>query len=116
MKNTCICFIITMLSSFAGFSFAGEAPRDPFVSLGDKMELTQKPEESIHLPYPLVLKGTLCSKDSPAAIINGEILKEGQNWRDFSIVKIEKSKVSLEWQGKRFEIFLDSDKKEDRNK
>lgn len=87
------------------FTYAEEI-RDPFVSLGDKIESAQKLEGVLHLPYPIVLKGTLYSKNKLVAIINNNIIQEGQKWQDFYVEKIERGKVILEWRGKKFEIFL----------
>jgi len=91
--------------------------RDPFVSLGDKMGLTlQSKEEKVRLPYPVVLKGTLCSKNTFVAIVNDDIIKTGQKWREFYVEKIEKNMVILEWKGKRFKVILSPEEKKSHQK
>jgi len=100
-----ILMAIIAFLSFAYFACAQDL-RDPFVSLGDKMEAAQKSEGTFRLPYPIILKGTLCSQNKVAAIINNDIIKEGQKWQDFYVAKIEKGKVILEWRDKKFEITL----------
>ena len=83
------------------------AERDPFVSLGEVMQA--KEEEVINLPYPVILKGTLRLGNNLVAIVNDDIIKEGQKWKEFYVVKIERAKVILEWKNKNFEIVVSQD-------
>lgn len=109
-KFVLILLLIILLISFVQYFVArfiyAEEIRDPFVSLGDKIEAADKLGGVLHLPYPIVLKGTLYSKNKLVAIINNNIIQEGQKWQDFYVAKIEKGKVTLEWRGKKIEIFL----------
>ena len=95
----CLMIIIN-LSSLAIL----EAQRDPFVSLGELMQA--KEQEIVNLPYPITLKGTLRLGNNLVAIVNDDIIKEGQRWKEFYVVKIERAKVILEWKHKQFEIVL----------
>jgi len=96
----------------SGISQAEEI-RDPFVSLGDKLEITQKKEEVIQLPFPVVLKGTMFTKNNFVAVVNDDIIKQGEKWKDFYVAKIEPGKVVLEWKNKKFEIGLSPKKQEE---
>lgn len=110
MKKNISFKIFLAIISFISFTYAQEPePRDPFVSLGDKMGLTPEAQEEVRLPYSVVLKGTLCSKNIFVAIVNDDIIKQGQKWRDFYVAKIERNKIVLEWEGKKFEIGLSSE-------
>jgi len=107
-------FLFFLLVISAGYA---EQFRDPFVSLGDKMGLTpQGKEEKIRLPYPVILKGTLCLKDTFVAIVNDDIIKPGQKWREFYVEKVGKNMVILEWKGKRFQVILNPEKKKSHQK
>jgi len=74
--------------------------RDPFVSLKDKAE-AEKEKEKVKLPYPIKLEGVMCGETTSLAILNGEIVKEGEQWREFKIEKIEKDRVILKWGDKK---------------
>ncbi len=109
MKRSIFLNIFLLMIISAGYA---EKFRDPFVSLGDKMGLTpQSKEEKIRLPYPVVLKGTLRSKNTFVAIVNDDIIKQGQRWREFYVEKIEKNMVILEWKGKKFKVILNLEEK-----
>ena len=81
--------------------------RDPFVSIGDKMSLNKGAIEAVHLPYPVVVSGTMCSKGVKLVVINGDIVREGGKWRDFIISRIERDKIILKWRGKKFQVKAD---------
>lgn len=84
-------------------------PRDPFLSLGDKIRLSQEANDISTLPYPIVLNGIIWTENLPMAILNNEIVQEGEVWRDFKVEKIEKNKVILSQRGSQFEIPLVSE-------
>lgn len=93
----------------SGILFAQQQEqRDPFLSLGDKIKLSQKPEQEDTpvLPYPIVVNGIIWTEKSPVAIINNDIVQEGSDWRDFKVDKIEKDKVILKRRESEFEIPL----------
>ena len=100
-----LLILLTIIAVNFAFAQEGEG-RDPFVSLGDKILAAQSLGGTLLLPYPIVLKGTLYSKNNLVAIINDDIIRQGQRWKDFYVVKIERAKVTLEWRGKEFEVFL----------
>jgi hypothetical protein len=110
-KNT--LFIVSLMI-IINLSFLAilEAERDPFVSLGEIMQAQEA--EIVNLPYAITLKGTLRLGNTLVAIVNDDIIKEGQRWKEFYVAKIERAKVILEWKHKKFEIVVggQADKKE----
>lgn len=84
----------------------GEKQRDPFLSLGDNLKLSQKQEDFSVLPYPVILNGIIWAENLPVAIINNEIVQEKEMWRDFKVEKIAKDKVILKRGESQFEIPL----------
>ncbi len=97
-------FIIIRINS--GLFAQERKPRDPFVSLGDKIRLSQEANDISTLPYPIVLNGIIWTENLPIAILNNEIVQEGETWRDFKVEKIEKNKVILSRGDSKFEIPL----------
>ncbi len=95
------CIIIN-IKSFA------QKRRDPFVSLKDRTQVERNGR--VKLPYPIKLEGIMCSKEAALAILNGEIVKEGEKWREFKIEKIEKDRVILSWGDKKITIFSTPEK------
>lgn len=83
-----------------------EKLRDPFLSLGDKIRLAQEAKDISVLPYPIVINGIIWTKNLPIAIINNDIVQQGEVWRDFKVEKIEKDKVILSRGSIQFEIPL----------
>jgi hypothetical protein len=105
-----------LLAYSTGYAQDDLVLRDPFASLGDKISVGALLDQAVLLPYPIVLKATLCSKDKVLAVLNDEIVKEGDRWNDFYVAKIEKEKVILEWKDKKFQILLDPLKNQDKEK
>ena len=97
-----VLFFYSIIINSGGAYAQGK--RDPFVSIGDKMLLNKGAIEVVHLPYPVIISGTMCSKGVRLAVINGDIVREGGKWRDFIISKIERNKVILKWRGKKFQV------------
>lgn len=109
-----LIFLLTLCAVCFCFAETQEI-RDPFVSISDKMIPPNRgDQESVQLPSPMILKGTLCSKNGLVAIINDDIVKEGQKWHDFYVIKIEKEKVFLEWRGKKFELRMNAEERKDK--
>ena len=102
--------VVLMLVILISQARSNEDLRDPFVSLGDKLALAQGPAEAVQLPYPVILKGTLCAKNIYAAIVNNDMIRQGEKWQDFYVVKIENGLVILEWRDKKFEIRMKPEK------
>jgi hypothetical protein len=89
--------------------------RDPFLSLGDKIRLSQETKDISILPYPIILNGIIWTKNSPIAIINDEIVQEGEVWRDFKVEEIQKNKVILSKGDSKFEIPLVTEEEKEEN-
>lgn len=84
----------------------GEKLRDPFLSLGDKIRLAQEVKDVYALPYPIVINGIIWTEHLPVAIINNDIVQQGEAWGDFKVEKIEKDRVILSRGSIQFEIPL----------
>lgn len=125
-KNHKITFLLLYLIIFIiiiaihADSFAQEIKRrDPFLSLGDKIRLSQQIKDITTLPYPIILNGIIWTEQLPVAVINDEIVQKGQIWRDFKVEEIQKKKVILSRGESKFEIPLlreDEDQKNEAKK
>lgn len=115
-KKLFLIMAIGLILTGIGYAEDEPASRDPFASLSDKIFGEASSDQGMLLPYPIILKATLCSKDKFLAVLNDEIVKEGDNWKDFYVAKIEKGKVILEWKDKKFQILLDPLKNQDKEK
>lgn len=112
-----LLFFILFLIMIRNTLFAqGEEDRDPFLSFSDKIILSQKAQDLSTLPYPIVVNGIIWSEKIPVAMLNNDIVQEGQTWRDFRVYRIEKNKVILKRGSNKFEIFLDSAEKNETKK
>lgn len=112
-----LLFFILFLIIIRNALFAqGEEDRDPFLSFSDKIILSQKAQDLSTLPYPIVVNGIIWTEKIPVAMLNNDIVQQGENWRDFRVYRIEKDKVILKWENRKFEIFLDSAEKNETQK
>jgi hypothetical protein len=107
-------FIIIQINN--NLSAQEKKPRDPFLSLGDKIKLSQETKDTSVLPYPIVVNGIIWTEHLPVAIINNEIIQEGEVWRDFKVEKIEKDKIILSRGKSQFEIPWVSEEENDETK
>jgi hypothetical protein len=74
--------------------------RDPFISVIDVKTTKGVPakEREIKMPsFPMVLKGVMLQAGNSVAIINEDIVKEGQIWRDFKVERIDSQGVTLNY-------------------
>lgn len=78
--------------------------RDPFASIEDMLGSSARIEKIIQLPYPVIVQGTMCSENVSLAVINGDIVKEGDRWREFMVEEINRERVILEWKNEKFKI------------
>ena len=85
----------------------GEEAKDPFLSLSDKIKLSQTLFDVSHLPYPIVLNGIIWTQDAQLAIINGETVEKNQRWQDFKVEEIKKDRVTLRMGENRIELVLE---------
>ncbi len=88
--------------------------RDPFIPLVNEKGIMrtkfQKPRmEEINIK--INLSGISKIGNTFYAIIEGELLKEGDNFKEFKIEKIEDNRVILSFGEKLFEILLETEKK-----
>jgi hypothetical protein len=77
-------------------AYADFLERDPFVSIVDLQEqrsVLQK-KRSITISQ-MKVKGIIWSARAPIAIINDELISQGDKWRGFTVDKIDKQAVSL---------------------
>jgi len=84
-----------------------EEAKDPFLSLSDKIKLSQTLFDVTQLPYPIVLNGIIWAQDAQLAIINGEMVEKNQRWRDFKVEEIKKDRVTLGLGENRIELVLE---------
>ena len=88
--------------------------RDPFVPLldekGNIRKDFKKPAAQIVLPK-VSLQGITKLGDTLYAMIDGELLKEGQTIKDMLIVKVEQDKVLVRYGDNNFELKWGSGKK-----
>ncbi len=112
-----LLFLTLSLIITSNILFAQQGgPRDPFFSLGEKIKLSQKTEDFSSLPYPIVVNGIIWTEKLPVAILNEDIVQEGQVWRDFKVDKIEKDKVILRRGESKFEIPMLSEEENEAKK
>jgi len=90
--------------------------KDPFLSIGDKMKLSQKVLDISNLPYTVTLNGIIIQGSLRMAIINGETVDEGQAWKDFLVDKILNDRVILVLGDNRIEIILESEENNEKSK
>ena len=102
--------IITFNSAFA----QEKEQRDPFLSLTDKIKLNEF--RGNILPFPAVLSGIIWTKDKPLAVVNDEIIEQGQEWQGFKVEKIERDRLILKRGETLFEIPLVMERKDDEDK
>jgi len=86
---------------------AQEEAKDPFLSLSDKIKLSQTPFDVSHLPYPIVLNGIIWTQEAQIAIINGEMVEKNQRWQDFKVEEIKRDRVTLRMGENRIELVLE---------
>jgi hypothetical protein len=100
------------LSFAEGFVYSGKGKRDPFVPLvGAGAAYYVKDALEITSAQDVVLEGILYDeKGDSRAIVNGLILKEGEQAGIVTVEKIEAKKVSLIIEGNRFEVNLGGEK------
>ncbi len=105
-------WIIVLGFFLVSFLIQGETKgRDPFQPPQGGVEVPPAPsfekiEESP--PEQLILTGTLVHPRGSFAIINGRILKEGNKIAGYTLIRIERKRVLLEKEGKRFVLSLGS--------
>lgn len=99
---------LSIISNNLLFAKNEDEQRDPFLSLADKIKLGDTSGNI--LPFPVVLSGIIWTKDVPLAMVNNEIVQQGEDWQGFKVEKIEKDKLILKRGGTLFEIPLITDK------
>lgn len=87
----------------------GQLVRDPFVSIVDvdklKYQQAGATEEKIPI-FPMELKGIMLKNGKAVAIINEEVVREGQIWHDFKIEHITKQGVTLSYKSESLKLEL----------
>ena len=102
-------FILSAIFIVYGADYDEGARRGPFVPLADengmRRNLSQSGAEG-ELPVKLQIMGILASEGSAMAIINGEVVKEGDSIGDVKIEKIDEKSVSVNYQNKIYKLML----------
>lgn len=83
--------------------------RDPFVYLVDESKLKPLGEEDVSLEkvlFPMVLRGVMVQEGKAVAVINEEVVTEGQTWHNFKVERIDKDGVTLSYQGKSLRLAM----------
>lgn len=110
-KITLYLSLIAALIIFACFMFTGKSfsrdSRDPFNPLISKGGLILIPQE-IEVSG-LNLGGIIYSEQSSIAIINNEVLKEGDSLGEYTVFKIEEKKVILRTGREEFVLKLEEE-------
>ena len=88
---------------------AEDSIRDPFVSIVDLEKIRyQGKGVSQDIPsIPMALKGLMVGKSGSVAIINDEIVTEGQIWHDFNVEKIDQHGITLNYKDKTLRLELE---------
>ena len=86
------CLSLSIIIFNVVFAQRQDEQRDPFLSLADKIKL--KESAGSVLPFPVVLSGIIWTREVPLAMVNNEIIQEGEDWQGFKVEKIEKEKRS----------------------
>jgi len=88
--------------------------RDPFIPLiddkGDLRRNFARPPDQVVLPK-ISLAGISFIGGEYYALIDGELMGEGSVYKDLMIEKIDAEKVTVSYQEKQFQIWLEADKK-----
>ena len=117
MKERMKPLFLSIFFSFCIFSFSyaqenkysfKTSDKDPFVPLISK-------NGTILISHKvtiggLIIKGIIYSKESPVAIINDLVLREGESVGGYTVVRIEEKKVILKNNNKEFILNLEEDK------
>lgn len=103
-KRVTIIFILGIFILVLSSSFADDV-RDPFSPLIDKNGRILI-DEKLNVGS-LKLSGIIFSKDEKVAIVNGEIVKEGDYIGNYIIDKIEENKVVLKKGDEKFILELE---------
>lgn len=83
--------------------------RDPFVYLVDKSRLKSSGEEDSSLEkvlFPMVLRGLMVQEGKAVAVINEEVVTEGQTWHNLKVERIDKDGVTLTYQGRNLRLVM----------
>lgn len=92
---------------------AGGFLRDPFIAMVSEGQLNQ-PEQigpSLEqLLLPMTLKGVMVRDGKSVAIINEEIVVEGQIWHNLKVGRIDKESVTLSYEGKSMRLAMKEEK------
>ncbi len=100
------------------FIYDAEGRRDPFIPLLDQQAPQglrtdfSPPEVKVKLPLEIDVKGILSKGNEYYAIINEQVMKEGQNLGEVKIKKIEANSVIVEYGQREFRLFLKKEKKQ----
>ncbi|MDD3296342.1 MAG: hypothetical protein PHU64_03170 [Candidatus Omnitrophica bacterium] len=84
-----------------------DSARDPFEPLVNKAGFILIPKE-IDVTG-LAVQGIIYSKDLPLAIINGEVVKQGDYIGDYNVVQIEVKRVILKKGNESFTLTLEEE-------
>lgn len=79
--------------------------RDPFF-WGDTLFPVKTAEKRMTPPPELLLQGITWEEDTPLAVINNKVLKEGDVIKGAKVIKITEQYVIFGWEGRRFTIEL----------
>ena len=77
--------------------------RDPF-SAPEGLEQSAEETGLSRIPFAIELKGIIIEGNKKYAILNDNIVKEKDTWRDITIEKIEKDYINVIYGGKQIKI------------
>lgn len=102
-----LCLGMTYFSlAFAEeFRYDSHGKRDPFIAPGEEVAAGGQVEHS-----RLSLEGVVVDeKGTSYAIVNSEIVRQGDTFQGFLLKKVEPNKATFEKEGERFEVLLRQD-------
>lgn len=105
-KIIAVWFLFFSFFAFGGtgaYPFQAREPFRPLVGLGGRILIDREGPEGMSL------EGIIYSQESPAAIISGEILKQGQSIGGFTVSDVERDRVILEKEGSKHILKLEGD-------
>jgi hypothetical protein len=109
-----LCISIGAIAQNEEFVYNDTEKRDPFIPLidesGNLRKNFTKPSQDSMLPK-VSLMGISKVGDVFYAIIDGELVKEGQVYKDIKIQKIDADKVTVSYLDREFELEWETEKK-----
>ena len=111
MRRLLIAFALLVLSAQCalcdGFKYESRGKRDPFVPLVGGSRPTVVKLEDITSADDVKVEGiAIGAQGKKVAILNAEVLKEGDKVGEVELIKVEKKSVTISIGGKSYNLYL----------